>query len=114
MTTSTLYAYEDGTVSKFRNVGTKNSDARRLPKNAIRHSEMELLLSSETSALKAQTPADYPKNAIRHSTHSESLKSRHGEANSRFLQIGGRAFQRRQNSVCYVALNCNSMELTAS
>ena len=30
--TSTLNAYEDGTASKFRNVGTKSSDARRLPK----------------------------------------------------------------------------------
>ena len=30
--TSTLYAYEDGTASKFRNVGTKSSDAGRLPK----------------------------------------------------------------------------------
>ena len=28
---STLNAYEDGTASKFRNVGTKNSDAGRLP-----------------------------------------------------------------------------------
>ena len=28
----TLYTYEDGTASKFRNVGTKSSDARRLPK----------------------------------------------------------------------------------
>ena len=30
--TSTLNAYEDGTASKFRNVGTKSSDAGRLPK----------------------------------------------------------------------------------
>ena len=30
--TSTLYAYEDGTDRKFRNVGTKSSDAGRLPK----------------------------------------------------------------------------------
>ena len=30
--TSTLYAYEDGTDRKFRNVGTNSSDARRLPK----------------------------------------------------------------------------------
>ena len=30
--TSTLYAYEDGMASKFRNVGTKSSDAGRLPK----------------------------------------------------------------------------------
>ena len=30
--TSTLYAYEDGTDRKFRNVGTKSSDAWRLPK----------------------------------------------------------------------------------
>jgi hypothetical protein len=30
--TSTLNAYEDGTSSKFRNVGTKSSDADRLPK----------------------------------------------------------------------------------
>ena len=30
--TSTLYAYEDGTANKFRNVGTKSSDAGRLPK----------------------------------------------------------------------------------
>ena len=29
--TSTLYAYEDGTDRKFRNVGTKRSDAGRLP-----------------------------------------------------------------------------------
>ena len=28
----TLYAYEDGTDRKFRNVGTKSSDAGRLPK----------------------------------------------------------------------------------
>ena len=27
-----LYAYADGTASKFQNVSTKNSDARRLPK----------------------------------------------------------------------------------
>ena len=27
-----LYAYEDGTASKFQNVGTKSSDAGRLPK----------------------------------------------------------------------------------
>ena len=33
--TSTLNAYEDGAASKFRNVGTKSSDAWRLPK---RHS----------------------------------------------------------------------------
>ena len=45
---STLYAYEDGTDTEFRNVGTKSSDAGRLPK----------------------------KNTIRHSTHGESLKSR--------------------------------------
>ena len=31
--TSTLYAYEDGTDRKFRNVGTGSSDAGRLPKN---------------------------------------------------------------------------------
>ena len=37
---------------------------------------MELTESSETSALKAQTPGDYPKSTIRHSTHCESLKSR--------------------------------------
>ena len=30
--TSTLHAYEDGTDSKFRNVGTTSSDAGRLPK----------------------------------------------------------------------------------
>ena len=30
--TSTLYAYEDGTDSKFRNVATKSSDAGRLSK----------------------------------------------------------------------------------
>ena len=30
--TSTIYAYEDGTANKFRNVGTKSSDARRLPR----------------------------------------------------------------------------------
>ena len=30
--TSTLNAYEDGTDSTFRNVGTKSSDAGRLPK----------------------------------------------------------------------------------
>ena len=30
--TSTFYAYENGTASKFRNVGTKSSDAERLPK----------------------------------------------------------------------------------
>ena len=29
---SMLYAYEDGTASKFQNVGTKSSDAGRLPK----------------------------------------------------------------------------------
>ena len=29
---STLYAYEDGTASKFRNVDTKSSDAGRLLK----------------------------------------------------------------------------------
>ena len=38
--------------------------------------KMELLVSSETSALKAQTPEDYPKDTIRHSTHGESFKSR--------------------------------------
>ena len=31
----TLYAYEDGTDRKFRNVGTKSSDAVRLPKKTI-------------------------------------------------------------------------------
>ena len=36
--TSTLYAYEDGTDRKFRNVGTKSSDPGRLIKNTIRHS----------------------------------------------------------------------------
>ena len=30
--TSTLYAYEYGTASKFRNVGTKSSDVGTLPK----------------------------------------------------------------------------------
>ena len=30
--TSTLYAYENGADNKFRNVGTKSSDAGRLPK----------------------------------------------------------------------------------
>ena len=34
--TSTLYAYEDGTASRFRKVGTKSS---YYPKNAIRHWE---------------------------------------------------------------------------
>ena len=29
--TSTLYAYEDGTDSKFRNVSTNSPDAGRLP-----------------------------------------------------------------------------------
>ena len=38
--------------------------------------KMELLVSSETSALKAQRPGDYPKDTIRHSTHGESFKSR--------------------------------------
>ena len=39
--------------------------------------EMERIESSETSALKAQTPpGDYPKDTIRHSTRGESLKSR--------------------------------------
>ena len=38
--------------------------------------KMEQIVSSETSALKAQTPGDYPENTIRHSTHGESLKSR--------------------------------------
>ena len=37
--------------------------------------KMERIESSETSALKTQTPGDYPKNTIRHSTHGESLKS---------------------------------------
>ena len=36
--TSTLYAYQDGTDRKFRNVGTKSSDAGILLKNTIRHS----------------------------------------------------------------------------
>ena len=30
-TSDTLYAYEDGTDRKFRNVGTKSSDAGRIP-----------------------------------------------------------------------------------
>ena len=38
--------------------------------------KMERLVSSETSALKGQTPGDYPKDTIRHSTHGGSLKSR--------------------------------------
>ena len=39
---STLYAYEDGTDSKFRNVGVKSSDAGRSPKRhntAFNHGE---------------------------------------------------------------------------
>ena len=36
----------------------------------------EWLVSSEMSALKAQTPGEYPENTIWHSTHGESLKSR--------------------------------------
>jgi hypothetical protein len=35
-----------------------------------------MLVSSETSALKAETPGDYPKDTIRHSTQGESFKSR--------------------------------------
>ena len=41
--TSTLNAYEDGTDRKFRNVGTKSSDAGRLPKRhnaAFNHGEI--------------------------------------------------------------------------
>ena len=38
--------------------------------------KMELPVSSETSALKAQTPGDYPKDTIQHSTRGENLKSR--------------------------------------
>ena len=36
--------------------------------------KMELPVSSETSALKAQIPGDDPKDTRRHSTHGESLK----------------------------------------
>ena len=36
--------------------------------------KMERIESSETSALKVQTPGDYPKATIWHSTHGESLK----------------------------------------
>ena len=39
--------------------------------------KMERIESSETLALKAQTPGDHPKNTIRHSTHGENLKSIH-------------------------------------
>ena len=39
--------------------------------------KMELPVSSETSALKTQTPGDYPKDTKRHSTQGESLKSRY-------------------------------------
>ena len=38
--------------------------------------KMERLVSSETSALKTETPGDYPKNTIWQSRQSESLKSR--------------------------------------
>ena len=38
--------------------------------------KMERIESSETSALKAQTPGDHPKDTVRHSTHGESLESR--------------------------------------
>ena len=37
--------------------------------------KMELPVSSETSALKAQMTGDYPIDTIRHSTHGESFKS---------------------------------------
>ena len=37
--------------------------------------KMELLGSSETSALKAQTPGDYPKDKIQHSAHGESSEA---------------------------------------
>ena len=47
--TSTVYAYEDGTDRKFRNVGTESSDAGRLPKkhntalNTRRNFEIKIL-----------------------------------------------------------------------
>ena len=44
----TLYAYEDGKDSKFRNVGTKSSEAGRLPKRhntAFNHGESSKLRS---------------------------------------------------------------------
>ena len=50
--TSTLNAYEDGTSSKFRNVGTKSSDAGRLPKrhntafNTRRKFNIKIVVSS--------------------------------------------------------------------
>ena len=37
--------------------------------------KMEQVVSSETSALKAQMLGDYPKDAIWHLTHGKSLKS---------------------------------------
>ena len=52
---------------------------------------MERIVSSETSALKAQMPGDYPKHAIRHSTQGESLKSRlthlYGEKTARHVRL---------------------------
>jgi hypothetical protein len=48
----TLNAYEDGTVSKFRNVGTKSSDAGRLHK---RHNMATNENFSERQRLKWRT-----------------------------------------------------------
>ena len=39
-----LYAYEDGTASKFQNVGTKSSDAGRLPKKTQYGKKIQVLL----------------------------------------------------------------------
>ena len=46
--TSTLYAYEDGTDSKYRNVGTKSSGAGRLLQrhNTVRHVCLPVRLSA--------------------------------------------------------------------
>ena len=42
--TSTLCAYEDGTASKFQNVGTESSDAGRLPQKTQYGKKVQVLL----------------------------------------------------------------------
>jgi len=64
--------------------------------------KMELIVSSEMSAIRTQTPGNYPKRKKLHLEHGESLKTRIG---TEYFKHGTYfPFFPLQNAVCFIIL----------
>ena len=76
--------------------------------------KMERIVSSETSALKAQTPGDYPKDTIRHSTTAKVWNQEKRYSFNVILQNSKTLYHTKISSTNFSCLHCRRICINIS